>query len=246
MLEIVSGWDIHQPLGYALSTFSAIRRTSQPLRFTPLMERALRYRGLYTRPHEIRDGKLWCPISDAPMSTPFAITRFLTPWLSDASWALFIDGTDCLWLDDPAKLFELADDRFAVQVVRREEYAQEAGTKMGGEAQVPYLRKGWSAVCLWNLSHPANARLTIDDVNTRPGRDLHAFYWLEDHEIGDLPIAWNFLAGVDPVGIEESGVKPSLLHFTEGTPELLGPGGPWSEAWLAELAIMESARAATL
>ena len=84
MLEIVAGWDEREPLGYAVCQFSAIRRTSEPLRFVPLMEKPLRYRKLYTRPHEQRDGQLWDVISDAPMATSFANSRFLTPWLVPA------------------------------------------------------------------------------------------------------------------------------------------------------------------
>lgn len=240
MLEIVLGWDPREIVGHHLFTFSAIRRTSRPLRFVPLMEQALRHKGLYRRPHETRDGQLWCPISQAPMATAFANSRFLTPWLAAGQWALFADGADMLFQTDPADLFALADERYAVQVVKRE-HAPSESTKMDGVAQTVYPRKNWSSLILWNLDHPANARLTIDMVNELPGRDLHAFCWLEDEEIGRLPMRWNWLVGTDP-GMEEAGATPCLLHYTAGTPELLGRSGPYAGEWLRELAIMDATR----
>jgi hypothetical protein len=235
MLEIVAGYDAREVLGYQLFTFSAHRRTSRPLRFVPLMERALRYQGLYTRPHEQRDGKLWCPISDAPMATEFAISRFLTPWLVEGSqWALFADGADMLFQDDPAALFALADDRFAVQVVKRE-YVPAETVKMDGQTQTSYPRKNWSSLILWNLDHPANSRLTQEMVNELPGRDLHGFFWLRDNEIGELPGEWNHLVGIDP---DRDDAK--LLHFTLGSPEL-GIESSYAPGWRREIEIMEAA-----
>jgi hypothetical protein len=89
---------------------------------------------------------------------------------------------------------------------------------MGGMIQTAYERKNWSSVMLFNCDHPANRRLTIEDVNGRPGRDLHAFYWLHDSEIGELPPTWNWLVNVTP-----KPVAPKLAHFTNG--------GPWIPNW---------------
>lgn len=242
MLEIIAGWDPREALGYQLFTFSAIRRTSEPLRFTPLMEKPLRHAGLYLRPHEQRDNQLWDVLSDAPMATAFANSRFLTPWLANGrQWALFCDGADMMFLADPAELFALADEKCAVMVVQRRHLPTET-VKMDGVAQTLYSRKNWSSVVLWNLDHPANSRLTLEMVNTLPGRDLHAFCWLDDAEIGSLPLRWNWLVGTDPE-FEEIGAAPSLLHYTAGTPELLGRDGPWADVWLRELEIMDSTRA---
>lgn len=147
MLELICGWDPREIIGFQVAQFSAIRRTSEPLRFVPLIEKALRCRGLYRRPHERRNGQLWCPISDAPMSTSFACSRFLTPWLADSDWVLFCDFADMLFLADPAELFALSDDRFALMVVKRAQVPVEE-TKMDGQAQTSYSRKNWSSVCL--------------------------------------------------------------------------------------------------
>lgn len=243
MLELVCGWEPREACGYNVASFSAIRRTSQPLRFIPLMESALRYQGLYTRPHEQRDGQLWDVISDAPMATTFACSRFLTPWLAESQWALFCDFADMLFLVDPAELFALADERYAVMVVKHEHVPTET-VKMDAQAQTTYQRKNWSSVILWNCTHPANARLTVEMVNTRPGRDLHRFCWLEDAEIGELPLEWNYLVGVDPIGIEDAGRKPKLLHYTRGIPAMAGyEDGPYADVWRQELAILDATRA---
>jgi hypothetical protein len=70
---------------------------------------------------------------------------------------------------------------------------------------------------MFNCNHPANAALTLDVVNTLPGRDLHRFAWLDDSEIGDLGPEWNFL-----VGHTEGVTDPKVVHFTDGPPCLAG------------------------
>ena len=196
------------------------------------MEKCLRYRGIYRRPHEKRDGQLWCPISEAPMSTSFAISRFLVRWLScGVQWALFCDWCDMLWLADPAELFALADDRYAVQVVKREHVPDE-DLKMDDQAQTVYPRKNWSSLILWNLWHPANERLTLDMVNTLPGRDLHRFCWLEDAEIGSCRwrgTIWSASTRVKRRNccISRAGARKSAL-----TAPMRTCGGTSSRSWM--------------
>jgi lipopolysaccharide biosynthesis glycosyltransferase len=176
------------------------------------------------------------------MSTDFAISRFLTPWLVDGEWALFVDFCDMLWLADPAELFALADERYAIMVVKRQA-RMDTTTKMDGQAQTSYPRKLWSSVILWNVGHPANARLTLEMVNELPGRDLHRFCWLEDDEIGRLPSKWNWIPGVDQdiLSRGHQDNQPKLLHYSLGSPFMAGyECGPWSEPWHRERAIMES------
>jgi hypothetical protein len=140
-----------------------------------------------------------------------------------------------LFLADPAELFELADPRFAVMVAKGRHVPDET-TKMNGQRQTSYQRKNWSSVILWNLRHPGTVRLTLEMVNSLPGRDLHRFCWLENEEIGELPPSWNFLVGVD----RRKG--PKLLHFTNGTPEVGVNDEPWSTIWRKELEIMDATR----
>jgi hypothetical protein len=238
MIEIIGGWDEREAIGYSVAEFSAIRRTTQPIIFQPLMQKALRYKQYYWRPHEIRDGKLWCPISEAPMSTEFANSRFLIPWIAKTKFVLFCDFADMLFVADPAELFALAQDRYAVMVVKQH-HVPRGTVKMDGQEQTQYERKNWSSVVLWNIDHPANGRLTLEMVNTLPGRDLHRFCWLTDIEIGELPAEWNYLVGKDHV----RDTPPKLLHYTEGIPTMPGyEDGPWADAWLQELAILDATR----
>jgi hypothetical protein len=243
-IDVIHGAEAREAIGAAVFTFSAIRRTTEPVRFTPLLEKALRFRGLYTRPHEIRDGVLWDVISAAPMATDFAITRFLLPWLSDADFVIFADGSDMLFLDDPFSLFCLADRKYAVQVVKRDWTPTET-VKMDAQIQTAYPRKGWSSLMIWNRTHPANEALTLEDVNCRPGRDLHRFYWLADDEVGELPLRWNLLSGVDPTSVADLSTigRPGLVHFTKGLPTMAGhENDPWAPEWRRELAILDSTR----
>lgn len=170
--------------------------------------------GLLRRCMDAR-GRLYDLPSNAECSTEFAISRFLVPILCQSGWALFVD-CDVVFLADPMELLKLADPTKAVMVVKHQQ--QGGGLKMDGQVQTQYPRKNWSSVVLWNCDHPANRRLSLQDVNERPGRDLHAFYWLADSEIGELPREWNWLVNVEPMP-----EHPKIAHFTLG--------GPWLPTW---------------
>lgn len=178
----------------------------------PLDAERLRATGLLTRLVDDR-GQKYDLSSNAPCSTDFATSRFLVPLLCQSGWALFTD-CDVVFLADPRDMPR--DSSRAVMVVKHEHRGR--GTKMGGMAQTAYRRKNWSSVMLFNCDHPANRRLSLRDVNERPGRDLHAFYWLHDSEIGELPMDWNWLVNVQPKPL-----APKIAHFTLG--------GPWIEGW---------------
>lgn len=187
----------------------------------------LRDAGLYWRPTSERNGQLWDDISGAPMSTEFAISRFLTPILSHTRWALFMDG-DTFVRESVANLFEQADERFAVMVVKHPNYiVADDATKKDGKIQTNYSRKNWSSVCLYNTVHPANKRLTVEAVNSLAGRELHAFCWLNDEEIGSLDNEWNWLAGVSDPSID-----PKIVHYTNGGPWLKeNETAPYADEW---------------
>lgn len=155
-------------------------------------------------------------ISNAPMSTEFAITRFLTPLLAQQGWALFID-CDVVFLADVAELFALADPHYPLMCVQHADLPTE-GVKMDGQPQIAYKRKNWSSVMLFNCDHPANLALTHELINEVPGRDLHRFCWLDEWTIGALPPEWNWL-----VGVQARPQAPKLAHFTLG--------GPWLKGW---------------
>lgn len=188
----------------------------------------------------MRNGRLWCPVSQAWMSTEFANSRFLLPFVIPregraGNWALFIDS-DFLVVADIVELFSMADPNFAVMVVKHAHRPGEA-QKMDGQMQEAYGRKNWSSAMLWNLDHPAHRKLTVDAVNSRPGRDLHRFYWLDDDEIGSLDPSWNFLVGYD-----QPTMKIRALHYTLGTPDMPGCADcDFAADWLAERALLAPA-----
>lgn len=133
---------------------------------------------------------------------------------------------DVLVRRDINELFDLADPTKAVMVVKHD-YRPANDTKMDGQTQSTYPRKNWSSVMLFNLGHPANRDLTVEMVNSLPGRDLHRFCWLPDHLIGELPQEWNWL-----VGHSDRSIDPAIVHFTEGTPSMPGhENDPYSDEW---------------
>ena len=223
------GFDPREAAGFAVTRASIERRLITPLRVRGLVLSDLRAKGLYTRPTSIRDGRLWDEISGAPMATEFAVSRFLVPHLAGGGWALFMD-CDMLVRTNLENLFSRLDPSKAVMVVKHDHRPAE-GLKMDGQVQTAYARKNWSSVCAFNASHPANAALTPEIVNTLPGRDLHRFCWLEDDLIGELDTAWNWLAGhSDPE------IDPEIVHFTEGTPDMPGYADqPYADEWRYEL-----------
>ncbi len=172
--------------------------------------------GLLERVSDHRGGQDYDLVSNASKSTRFAISRFLTPVLAQDGWALFTD-CDVVFLEDPRHMLDEIDHSKAVHVVKHD-YHSAAAFKMVNQKNANYPRNNWSSVMLFNVDHPAHRRLSIRDINERPGRDLHRFYWLHDDEIGALDPRWNWLVGEQP--------KPpsiGIAHYTLG--------GPFTEGW---------------
>jgi lipopolysaccharide biosynthesis glycosyltransferase len=171
---------------------------------------------------------MWDVISDAPMSTEHANARFLVKELAGSGWALFLDG-DVLVRANIGELFDGLRPEFAAYCVKHD-YCGVPGWKMDNQIQTAYRRKNWSSVLVINASHEANKVLTVDLINSLPGRDLHRLCWLSDDLIGSLDPAWNFL-----VGHSSPDVDPKLVHFTDGVPDMPGwENQPWADEWRAE------------
>ena len=223
------GFDPREADAFAVARHSINRHLITPIPVRGVVLTDLRTGGLYSRPTSRRDGRLWDDISDAPMSTEFACARFLVPQLAKSGWALFMDG-DMLVRKDLLALFKEADPDKAIMVVKHN-YHPPAGTKMDGQAQTVYPRKNWSSVMLFNCDHPANQALTVEMINSVPGRDLHAFKWLDDNLIGELHPRWNWL-----VDHSDPDIDPAIVHFTEGTPAMPGyEDCEYADEWHAEL-----------
>ena len=215
MNKIFMGWDPRETLAYDVAANSILSRTKSDTHITPLKLSELKE--IVYRPIKWRGTQMWCTISESPQTTEFSISRFAVPFLTKG-WAVFCD-CDIVCYEDIQKLFDLRDEKYAVQVVK---HVHESGADihMVDQAMTYYKRKNWSSVILWNCDHPGNKNLTLEALNTWPGRDLHAFKWLKDEEIGELPNEWNYLVDVnEPRDFSE--IK--LAHFTMG--------GPWLPGW---------------
>lgn len=219
----------HDAYKVAVQSLEARYEGEAKLEVRPLDVLELQARGLYKRALEYREGRPWDPASGAPMSTLHANARFYLPRLQRGGWALFCDG-DVLFRGNAEELFAHADPAYALLCVQHGPQESE-GVKKGGHVQAAYARKNWSSVMLWNLDHPAHARLTDERLENAPGRDLHRFSWLEDHEIGALPPEWNYLVGVSPLLAD-----PKLAHFTLGLPSIPGyEHVEFAEEWRAAM-----------
>jgi len=212
-VRVYLGYDVREDAAYRVAMKTLCRHSD--IIGEPLRADRLRDIGLYWRSVDHRDSRFYDLPSNAFAATEFATTRFLVPILCQEGWALFTD-CDMLFLDDVRKMMDHADPFKAVMVVKHDH--RQEGMKMDNQPQQSYPRKNWSSVMLFNCNHAANRRLTVEDVNRRPGRDLHRFYWLHDDEIGELPPEWNWLVGVQP-----KPKHPKIAHYTLG--------GPWLPNW---------------
>ena len=204
-LKIYIGWDSREDIAYQVAKLSLEKLASVPVDIVPLKQNDLREQNIYWR--EV----------DKLASTEFTFTRFLVPYLNDyKGWALFID-CDFVFLDDVKKLFDQAQDQYALMCAQHD-YTPKEGFKMDGKTQTVYPRKNWSSMMLINCEHPNNKVLTKELVNdpAYDGKYFHRFSWLNDTLIGELSHEWNWLVGWyhEP----QDGI-PRALHYTEG--------GPW-------------------
>jgi len=173
VLRVFIGFDHRQPVSYNVLQQSIYSLSSKPVAITPIVITQLPFK---------RVGL-----------TPFTFTRFLVPWLCDyKGWALFLD-IDMLLKDDVSKLFDLADDKYAVMVSKN--------TK----------RFEWASLMLFNCAHKANKVLTPEYCEKAEG--LHGISWCKEEQIGALPGEWNHLVGYD-----KPNEDAKLVHYTQGVP----------------------------
>lgn len=220
MKQIWIGFDPREADAFAVCRDSIRRRLTQPIPIKGLVLQDLISKGLYPRgTGRTPNNQLYDPISQAPMSTEFAISRFFVPYLSDyTGWAVFMD-CDMLCRTNLVRLFEGLSTEKAVHCVKHDHVPGEM-MKMDGQLQTRYARKNWSSFMVFNCEHPAHKLLTIDELNSLPGRELHRFCWLEDKDIGELDVSWNYL--VDETKVDDEMFYPNMVHFTKGGPWMNG------------------------
>lgn len=194
MINIFCGYDERESIGFAVFCHSLITRATKPVCITPLSEMGL------------PEG-----------SNNFTVSRFMVPELMRYKGrAIFCDASDMLVQADIAELDALFDDRYAVQVVKHQNYKTRHKTKYRGTSmECPnrdYSRKNWASVMLFNCAHPAWQNIGSE---TLPSLGFMPCLQLDNcgDAIGSLPDEWNRL--VDE-GHPVDGAK--ILHWTAGIP----------------------------
>lgn len=183
----------------------------------PIRHRELRAQGKFSRPwlidedgqyHDQRDGK--------PFSTEFSHARFaaipMARIMGLDEWCLFVD-VDFLFRDDPAKILTYVDKNHAIGCTQYN-WQEPEGKKMDGMLQLLYYRKLWSCIFAFNPQHPAHDWLTWHRINWETGASLHAFSWIEDEQVSEIPPEWNYIPNFTDTAIDAKAVHWSY-------------GGPW-------------------
>lgn len=196
MIRLFVGYDPRESVAYHTFSQSVLSRSSVPVAFTPLVQKALPG---YEEKHT--DG-----------SNQFIYSRFLVPYLCGfKGYAIFADG-DMVCNADINELWRHRDASKAVQVVKHD-YQTRFNQKYLGNVNEDYPRKNWSSLMLWNCGHYANQVLLPGYVENATGKMLHRFEHLDDEDIGELPLEWNWL-----VSEYDPNPRAKLFHYTIGTP----------------------------
>jgi lipopolysaccharide biosynthesis glycosyltransferase len=237
---IFIGHDPREPDGFAVTQFTMQLHGHGLFDTRALRLDELQRSGLYTRPvlRTVNANgalQLFDTISDKPMATEFAISRFFVPALCGYKGMAVFADCDMMVRRDMRKLIGLIDPTKAVSVVKHD-HRPTSDVKMEGQVQTSYARKNWSSFIVFNCEHPANAALTPEVCNTARGLWLHQFSWLTEDLIGSLPVAWNWLAGHSYAGID-----PANVHYTDGGPWLPQyRDAPYADEWRAARAACPS------
>ncbi len=195
-LKIFIGFDKREATVFHTCVQSIVENTKAPVSIIPLH---LDMFSDYKETH--KDG-----------SNAFIYSRFLVPYLSNFKGkALFLDG-DMIVNEDLQNLFNLFDEKFAVQVVKHD-YKTKYPIKYLGAKNDDYPKKNWSSVILFNCAHKKNKILTPELIERSAGSYLHRFSWLNEKLVGALPSSWNHLV----LEFKED-KQASILHYTIGSP----------------------------
>ncbi len=195
-INMIVGFDQREAIAYHTFTQSIIEKSSVPVSFTPLAINSLKN---YKENHTDR-------------SNDFVYSRFLTPYLNNfQGWSIFADG-DMICQADIKELWDLRDESKAVLVVKHN-YQTKQNIKYLGNMNENYPKKNWSSLILWNCRHPKHKMLTPEFISNQSGKYLHRFSWLDEEDIGELPIEWNWLAIEYPIN-----ASAKIIHYTLGTP----------------------------
>lgn len=211
-IEVYCGYDPRERIGWHVFAKSVIEKASRPVSLTPLAQCGL----------------------DAG-SNAFTLSRFLVPYMQGfKGHAIFADASDMLCLDDIAKLDEMFDPSYAIQVVKHPDYTSRHVRKYVGTSmeclQSNYSRKNWMSVAIYNCAHPSWAGINLDRIAHLKPIDLLQLHPFRNEEIGEIPARWNVL--VDEGQIHEDA---AILHWSSGMPGFpYYTDAPRSREWWAQ------------
>jgi lipopolysaccharide biosynthesis glycosyltransferase len=195
--------------------------SSIPLDIIPLKDYELRRLKIYERSYKVEsNGQKIDDIDKRPFSTEFAFTRFAIPIFDESpNWVVFCDA-DFLWRRDIAELMNCVDDDKYLMCVQHD-YNPPESSKFDGMLQQKYDRKNWSSLM---LMRPRHIKIDKETLNKSSGRYLHTLSFIDDKYIGALPPEWNWLEG------HSTSSDPCAVHYTRGTPDMLGKL-PFDDEW---------------
>lgn len=201
VIRVFIGFDPVESVAWHTMAHSIFEKSSRPVALIPVNKGNLN--SIHNRPR------------DPKQSNEFSFTRFLVPYLSAyEGYAVFFDCDMMLRTDISTILDVIVEQPDKAVYVVKHDYEPRDDIKYLDTVQYRYPRKNWSSVALWNCGHPANRKLTPEFVNTAGAMDLHRFTWLQDAEIGELDVRWNWLVGE----YDQPPRDVKNVHWTVGGP----------------------------
>jgi hypothetical protein len=222
VIKIFVGYDPVESIAWHTFVHSILRQSSRPVAFIPVNISNLK--------------KVYLRERDSKQSNEFSFSRFLVPYLCDyKGYGIFFD-CDMLLRCDISEILEVINSQpgKAVYVVKHD-YQPRDDVKYLNTVQYKYPRKNWSSVVIWNCEHISNKIVNPKYVNTASPMELHRFSWLQDDEIGELDIRWNWLVGE----YDEPPADVKNIHWTVGGPYFNEfKNAEFAEDWFSENRLM--------
>ena len=201
LVKIFIGYDHVESVAWHTLAHSILSKSTRPVALIPI--NLFNLKKVYTR---ARDPK---------QSNEFSFSRFLIPYLCDyKGYGIYLD-CDMMLRCDITEMLAVTEEQpnKAVYVVKHN-YEPKDEIKYLNTVQYKYPRKNWSSVILWNAGHKSNAVVDHEYVNTASGMELHRFKWLNDEDIGELDVKWNWLVG----DYDKPPIDVKNVHWTLGGP----------------------------
>ena len=145
-------------------------------------------------------------------STEFSFNRFYVPLLSHYDGISLLCDNDFVWKCNPSEIEQYLRNKPVACVKHKLEKSPKL--KMDGTPNIFYPRKCWSSLMLFDNSKLK--KLSKEYLDKASAQELHQFMWVEDKEIGSIPLKYNHL-----VGYYNSHKYIKAIHYTNG--------GPWFE-----------------